>query len=586
MSSRILMFTNWFQTKNLIDCYMCIRLYFQMKKLALLITALIFISSLYAQESGLTTYVLHFTDKGLDKKASLSPSVYLSDKTLERRLKHKISFNQEDIPVNNLYIQAIIKTGAKILTRSRWFNTVVIEADAGMMNEISNLPYISDIQPLVNNSINQTSPIISTKPSFEKESISPWIPGTTKQGTSDLYNYGAAFNQINQLKGQYLHNLGYSGQGMLIAVIDAGFNSVDIMPCFDSLRANNQIKGTRDFAQQGNNVYATSMASHGTSVLSCMGAYYNGQMVGTAPKADYWLLRSEVGATESIIEEYYWVSAAEFADSVGADLINSSLGYTTFDNASTNHTYAEMDGNTTVITKGADKAAEKGILVVNSAGNSGGGGWWYIGAPADGDSVFTIGAVTAAGIRSDFSSVGPTSDGRIKPTVAAQGSAAAIFAPSGLGSGNGTSFSSPIICGMTACLWQAFPELNNMQIMELIKSSGNQANQPDSLLGWGIPDYQLASSTLSVPGLSKQNTLVVYPNPVVDKLTLGFPVSIQGKFNIEIVNLQGKIVYSTQRNEGTIRSLQINDIGYLPSGIYFVKISNRSIIFSGKISRL
>lgn len=586
MSSRISIFTDWFQTKNLVDCYICIRLYFRMKKLAFLILALIFISSLCAQESGLTTYVLHFTDKRPDKNASLNPTGYLSDKAVERRLKHKISFNQEDIPVNNQYIQAVSKTGAKILTRSRWFNTIVLEADAGMINEISALPYVSEIQALTNNTKSKSSLSTSTKPSFEKESVIASIPFTTKQRTSDIYNYGAGFNQINQLKGQYLHNLGYSGQGMLIAVIDAGFNSADIMPCFDSLRENNQIIGVRDFAQPGNNVYATSMAWHGTSVLSCMGAYYNGQMVGTAPKADYWLLRSEVGATESIIEEYYWVSAAEFADSVGADLINSSLGYTTFDNASTNHTYADMNGNTTVVTKGADKAAEKGILVVNSAGNSGGGGWWYIGAPADGDSVFTIGSVTAAGIRSVFSSVGPTSDGRIKPTVAAQGTAAAIFTPSGLASGNGTSFSSPIICGMTACLWQAFPELNNMQIIELIKSSGNQANQPDSLLGWGIPDYQLASSTLSVPGLSKQNTIVVYPNPIVDKFTLGFPVSLQGKFNIEIVNLQGKVVYSTQHDEGTIRSLQINNIGYLLSGIYFVKISNRSVIFSGKIIKM
>jgi hypothetical protein len=375
--------------------------------------------------------------------------------------------------------------------------------------------------------------------------------------------------------------MGYCGQGMLIAVIDAGFNSADIMSCFDSLRANNQIKGTRDFALPGNNVYSTSMASHGTSVLSCMGAYSNGQMVGTAPKADYWLLRSEVGATESIIEEYYWVSAAEFADSIGADLINSSLGYTTFDNAATNHTYADMDGNTTIVTKGADKAAEKGILVVNSAGNSGGGGWWYIGAPADGDSVFTIGAVTATGARSGFSSVGPTSDGRIKPAVSAQGTGTVLFSPSGLGSGNGTSFSSPIMCGMTACLWQAFPELNNMQIIELIKSSASQASQPDSLLGWGIPDFLAASSTLSIQ--TKENKIVAFPNPVDEKFTVVFPVSIQGKFNIEIVNLQGKVVYSRQHDEGSIRSIQINDLGYLASGIYFIKVSAQSVIYSGKI---
>lgn len=570
-----------------IDCYICISLFFQMKKLVLSVFALIIIATLNAQKPGLLTYAIHFADKGGDKNAILNPSGYLSERATERRLKQKISFNQTDIPVNDKYLDAITKTGARILTRSRWLNTVVIEADSGMINEISKLPYVSEIQPLITNTNDQSALIASTKPFFEKESISPWISGTTKQAASDVYNYGAAFNQVNQLKGQYLHNLGYSGQGMLIVVIDAGFNSVDIMSCFDSLRAHNQIKGTRDFAQPGNNVYATSMASHGTSVLSCMGAYSSGQMIGTAPKADYWLLRSEVGATESIIEEYYWVSAAEFADSIGADLINSSLGYTVFkESPEANHTYADMNGNATIITKGADKAAEKGILVVNSAGNEGNTTWKYIGAPADGDSVFTIGSVTSTGLRSTFSSVGPTSDGRIKPTVAGQGSGAAIFSPTGLGSGNGTSFSSPIICGMTACLWQAFPELNNMQIIELIKSSGSQASQPDSLLGWGIPDYQMASSTLAVPDQSKVNSLLVYPNPVIDKLTLGFPVSIQGKFSIEIINLQGKIIYSTQRNEGSIRSLQINDIGYLPSGIYLVKISNRLINFSGRIIKI
>lgn len=556
-----------------------------MKKTLLLIISFIYITSLVAQDSGLTTYVLHFTDKGVSKAALSNPANYLTDKSVERRLKQKIAFDQADIPVNNQYIKAISNTGARILTRSRWLNTVVIEANAGMINEISSLPYVSKIQPLVNNK-NQSLPLTSAKPFFEKETISPWLFETTKNGTADLYNYGAAFNQINQIKGQSLHNLGYSGQGMLIAVIDAGFNSVDIMPCFDSLRANNQIKGTRDFADPGNNVYAT-LASHGTSVLSCMGAYSSGQMVGTAPKADYWLLRSEVGESESIIEEYYWVSAAEFADSIGADMINSSLGYTTFpDSPGANHTYANMNGDNTVVTIGADNAAEKGILVVNSAGNEGASAWKYIGAPADGDSVFTIGAVTATGIKASFSSVGPTSDGRIKPTVAGQGSGAAIFIPSGLGSGSGTSFSSPIICGITACLWQAFPERNNMQIIALIKASASQASHPDSLLGWGIPDFQIASSTLSIQNQSVENKLITYPNPVVDKLTLGFPVSIHGKYSLEIVNLQGTVVYSHQRNEGSTRSIQINDIGYLPSGIYFIKVSDRSMIFSGKIIKM
>jgi serine protease AprX len=297
-------------------------------------------------------------------------------------------------------------------------------------------------------------------------------------------------------------------------------------------------------------------------------------------------LRSEVDPGETILEEYYWVSAAEFADSVGADLINSSLGYTVFDNTLTSHTYADMDGNTAIVTKGADKAAEKGILVVNSAGNSGGGGWWYIGAPADGDSVFTIGAVNATGIRAGFSSVGPTYDRRIKPNVSAQGVGSALYTPNGLASGSGTSFSSPITCGITACLWQAFPNLNNMQIIELIKASGSQASNPDSLLGWGIPDYQMAGSNLSLKNKYVGRALTLFPNPVIDKITLGFPEALQGKYDLEIVNLQGKEVYSLQREEGPTRCIQINSIGNLPAGIYFIKISDSSMSFSGRFIKI
>lgn len=556
-----------------------------MRKTISLIVSLIFITTLFAQETGLRTYALHFRDKGLNKNAVLNPSKYLSDKTIERRLKQNIAFDEYDIPVNDLYLKEVLKTGARILTSSRWLNTVVIEVNMLKINELSALQFVSKIQPL-DHLDKPLSYRESSKLFFEAETFSPAKAERNKQKTSDLYDYGSAFNQINQLKGQYLHNLGYSGKGIAIAVIDAGFNSVDKMPCFDSLRKNSQIKGTRDFAQPGNDVYATSMDSHGTSVLSCMAAYINGQMVGTAPKADYWLLRSEVGATESIIEEYYWVSAAEYADSVGAQMINSSLGYTTFDDPSTNHTYADMDGNTTVVTKGADMAAAKGILVVNSAGNSGNGAWKYIGAPADGDSVFTIGANTAAGLRSVFSSVGPTSDGQTKPTVSAQGSATAVFSPTGLGFSSGTSFSSPIICGISACLWQAIPGLNNMQIINLIKANSSQAGKPDSLLGWGIPDYQMAFNTLSNRNQSVAKALTIYPNPVTDKLTLGFPVYIQGKISIEIVNLQGLIIYKDQRNDGSIRSFQINDIGFLPSGIYLIKVSDRSSSFSGKIIKM
>lgn len=563
-----------------------------MSKTLLLIPALAFTISLFAQQSGFGVYVVNLKDKGSNKNILLNPSMFLSEMAVERRMKQQIAFDVSDLPVNEHFIDEITRSGAQVLTRSRWLNLVVIEADADIVKSIQNLPFISKIQPL-GSETKQTSASFSEKEFFNEGKVIPLINTYTKKAATDSYNYGKALNQISQLKGQTLHNMGLLGQGMTIAVIDAGFNSVDLMTCFDSLRANKQIKGTRDFAVPGNNVYATSMHSHGTMVLSCMAANISGQMVGTAPKANYWLLRSEVAATESIIEEYYWVSAAEFADSVGADLINSSLGYTTFDNAATNHSYADMDGNTTIITRGADKAAQKGILVVNSAGNSGGGGWWYIGAPADGDSVFTIGAVNAFGVRSSFSSVGYSYDRRIKPTIVAQGSEATVFAPGTsanptgiLSTASGTSFSSPIICGITACLWQAYPHLNNMQIIESIKATASQVSHPDSLLGWGIPDYSQALQYLSVHTDPIQKVLQIYPNPITDHFTINMPFSLQGKFCVKIINLQGKVVYSKQIQEDSTASILITDIANLRSGIYFLSLSNDKSSYSTKIIKM
>jgi hypothetical protein len=243
-----------------------------------------------------------------------------------------------------------------------------------------------------------------------------------------------------------------------------------------------------------------------------------------------------------------------------------------------------MDGNTTYITKGADKAAEKGILVVNSAGNSGGifDPWKYIGAPADGDSVFSIGSVDADGNRSSFSSLGPTYDRRIKPTVSAQGTNSAIFGPSGLGYGSGTSFSSPITCGITACFWQALPNLNNMEIIEAIKATSSQVNNPDSLLGWGIPNYELALTTLSVETQTTSKTLLTYPNPVSDKLTISLPDRLNGNYTVQIIDIQGKTVYSVKEQNDSLRSLQINNIGKLASGIYLIRLTDDLLTYSGK----
>ncbi len=360
----------------------------------------------------------------------------------------------------------------------------------------------------------------SEKPFFENESFTKIANEDIVKGVTsgESYDYGQAFNQINMLNGIPLHDLGYDGAGMTIAVLDAGFLNANVLSAFDSLWLNNQIIGYKDFVSPlAPDIFGSH--THGTSVLSTMGANLPAEMVGTAPKADYWLLRSEDDATEYLIEELNWASAAEYADSVGVDVINSSLVYNTFDDPAQDHTYAYMDGNTTPITIAADLAASKGILVVNSAGNSGSSSWHYIGAPADGDSVFSIGAVNSSGVYASFSSTGPTYDGRIKPNVVAQGQGSTIIsAYSGnVISGNGTSFSSPITAGMVASLWQAHPDKKNTEIMEAIQQSATQALNPDSLLGFGIPDYFAAHTLLSVP--------------VIHIINLDIKVFLEGPFN-------------------------------------------------------
>lgn len=473
------------------------RLIFIIMKTFLTLLSVLLVSIISVAQVAPNKYWVRFTDKNNSPFSTENPAAFLSQKAIDRRLVQGIPILENDLPVNPSYITAIANTGATILNRSKWFNSVtVLTSDPSVIAAINALPYVLS----VDNAGNGQQDKKSVKPFFENESISDISKENMVKGitSGQGYDYGQAFNQINMLNGIALHDLGFDGSGMTIAILDAGFLNANTIAAFDSLWINNQILGYKDFVSPlSPNIFGSH--SHGTSVLSTMGANLPTQMVGTAPKADYWLLRSEDGPTEYLIEELNWASAAEFADSVGADVINSSLGYTTFDDPTQNHTYADMDGNTTPITIAADLAVSKGMIVVNSAGNDGGNSWHYVGAPADGNDVFTIGAVTSSGNYASFSSTGPTYDGRIKPNVVAQGQSSTIIsAYSGnVSSGSGTSFSSPITAGMVTCLWQAYPNKSNSEIMGAIQQSATQANAPDSLLGFGIPDYFLAYTNLN-----------------------------------------------------------------------------------------
>jgi serine protease AprX len=489
-------------------------------------------------------YFIRFTDKNHSPYSLKKPEEFLTARALARRAKYKIPIRENDIPVNPQYVDSLVQTGVKILNTSRWLNGVTVyTTDTALIDSIRRFSFVK--------SALKFAPVPRQVNKFEKEALLPApVPAVMKKAADSVENsYGAALTQIKQINGIYLHRKGFCGKGMVIAVLDAGYSYVPVQPLFKKLREEHRILGTRDFVNPGGSVYPPHY--HGRMVLSCMAADLPGTMIGTAPEASYWLLRSEDAPTENVIEEYNWVSAAEFADSVGADIINSSLGYIDFDDSTFSHPYSDMDGHTCISTLGAEIAAYKGMLVVNSAGNNGDNSSFpWIVAPADGDSVLTVGAVNSSGKRAFFSSVGPTYDGRIKPTLMAMGQGNAV-ANSGdsVTRGSGTSFSSPVLAGMCACLWQAHPQATNMQILEALKKTASLANRPDTLMGWGIPDFAKADTALNLmlsvgPLHTATHALRVFPNPFYDYFYVSLDEKISGYIRLSLWSLDGKRIFS------------------------------------------
>jgi hypothetical protein len=519
-------------------------------------------------------YYVQFTDKNNSPYSLNEPEEYLSQRAIDRRDKQGISIVENDLPVNPQYLLGVKNKGVTLLNPTKWLNGVTIETDdPSLIPLISALPYVENLYKFPKSKAGYK------KSFFEVEKMESLLAQESlyKSGKATIYDYGQAEWQINQINGIPLHESGYDGKGVVIAVLDGGFSGVPEHPVFDSIWANNQILGTKDFVHPGGSVFTES--GHGKSVLSTMAANSPGEMIGTAPKADYWLLKSEYVTTENLIEEYNWVSAAEFADSVGADVINSSLSYVDFDMPEWNHSYEDLDGHTAVSTKGADIAVSKGILVVNSAGNSGNSEFPYNGAPADGDSVFSIGAVDAAGDRAGFSSIGPTADGRIRPVVMAMGSGTIVaYGTEVVGPGSGTSYSSPVIAGMSACLIQANPNMKVMQIQAAIKQSGNYSDDPDNYMGWGIPDYELANSIMTtVEKVPDETTSLVrvWPNPFTSgDLTIQFAKELTGKVDVELLSATGSMLKKrTVKLSDNSHTLDLTSgLEALPSGIYFLRV--------------
>lgn len=400
------------------------------------------------------------------------PERYLSAKSLQRRERQHIGVDSTDLPVSARYIEGLRREGVEPVGQSRWNNTVLVQAaDTSVAAALRSLPYVTGV-----------TRVFSAPDSVEVKQPYQIVRDTTAACADP---YGLARAQTDQIGGSGLHSRGFRGHGMTIGIIDGGYMNADKIPALSGVR----VLGTRDCVPPyRGNVY--DMLSHGTMVLSCMAAVDSSKYIGTAPEAEYWLLRSEYGPAECLLEEDTWAMAAEYADSVGVDVINSSLGYAHFDDTSTSHRYADLDGRRTLISRTASMLADKGIVLVCSAGNSGRGTWKKITPPGDARDVLTVGAVDSLGMNTTFSSLGPSQDGRVKPDIMARGGGAYVVGAAGqISAANGTSFASPIACGMVACLWQSMPEKTAREIIDLVRRSADRWQEPDNVFGYGLPDF-------------------------------------------------------------------------------------------------
>lgn len=410
------------------------------------------------------------------------PRDFLSAKAIVRRKRQHLGLDSTDLPINPAYVNDIRSTGVEVVSHSKWNNSVLIRGhELGLLKSVALLKCVKEIRKV------WTSPD-SIDPAHRRARFHTEF---NRWDTIGQNRYGVALDQIKMIGGDNLHRHGFRGRGMVIAVLDGGFMNADEIPCLKEVN----VLGVRDFVvPQAASVFKEM--DHGTKVLSVMAANVPGTFIGTAPEASYWLLRCEDDQTESLAEEDYWAAAAEFADSVGVDIISSSLGFHAFDNSADNYNYQQLDGRTAMISRTASMLADKGIILVNSAGNDGMAAWKKINVPADATDIITVGAVTPDGRNASFSSIGNTADGRIKPDVMALGSPTAVITGRGtIIKDVGTSFSTPVVAGMVACLWQAMLGKTAREIISLVRKCSDNTDTPDNIYGYGIPDFWKAYKT-------------------------------------------------------------------------------------------
>jgi serine protease AprX len=513
-------------------------------------------------------YRVYFRDKGSYSVEDFSPSQLLSERAIDRRRKINVpAIEISDLPVNVSYLSQVKTLGYALHCTSKWMNTGLFKtenpADTSLLTD---LPFVSEVRIVKRP---------ATKGPFsDKLKITP--------DNSAIPPYDTPLSQIN---GYSLQNSGYDGSGIIIAVLDGGFYLTDRISSLTHLRERDGIIGTRDMVAGGNYVY--NYHNHGTAVLSVLAGDIPFEIAGTAPGASFWLIRTEDESSEYPVEEDFWAAGAEFADSTGANIISSSLGYYNFDDPLMNYKFSDLDGNTAFVTLAADIAASKGILVVASAGNERNKTWQRIIAPSDGINVLAAGAVDGNNIISAFSSAGPSSDGRIKPDNSVLGVSVPVqMDETVVYRANGTSFSCPVLSGISACVMQAVPKATSSQIITAMRQSGHLALNPDSLYGYGIPDMgkvitRLQDQLVQIP----ENMTAIGPNPFTSNLEITFR-EVPQSLTVQIFNTTGRLISSSVYDEYISRTLTIDDLAGREQGMYIIRLITAYGTFTHKVIKV
>jgi serine protease AprX len=531
-------------------------------------------------------YLVEFTDKNGTPYTLSNPTAFLSPQALARRYKQNLGLDSTDLPINPAYVDSILAIpGVQYLNLSKWFNQVCIRiSDSTVLQKIDSFSFVRKVAPvaLIVNPLKkniQKNKFIATQSTGLGKQFS-FLGNACDPPDTNYYNYGNSYAQIHIHNGEYLHNLGFHGENMTIAILDAGFNSYLTNPVFDSALMNNQVLGTYDYVYLKTDVNEEDV--HGAYCFSIIAANEPGQMVGSAPRSKFWLFKTEDVTSEYPVEEQNWVAAAEFADSAGADLISTSLGYDYFDDSSFNLNYPQRNGHTALISIAANFAVAKGMIVTASAGNSGAAtdDTRYVACPGDADSALTVGATDLNGVIAPFSSWGPNSSSEIKPNVVSVGEGTTIAATDGtIGYGNGTSFSNPNIAGLVACLWQAFPAVTNRRIINAVQQSSSQYTAPDGRYGYGIPDFKKAYAILSqdqtlqtyIAALGDK-WINLYPNPYTSSFSVIFSPLANGNAYLQLTDVVGRILDSRSLSvsSGEYYTISFNVAPVLARGVYFV----------------